>query len=446
MTSPSPLPVKPLARQKSEEAFAKAQTLMPGGVNSPVRSFRSVGGGTPLIIKRSEGAYLYDIDDHCYIDYVGSWGPAILGHTHPEVVKRVCETAQNGLSFGCPTVHENALAEAVIVAVPGIERVRFVSSGTEAVMSAIRLARAYTGREKIIKFTGCYHGHADYLLVKAGSGALSLGVPDSEGVTVATAKDTLTARFNDLESVKNLLEANVGQVAGVIVEPVAGNMGCVPPKPQFLQGLRELCDEFGSLLLFDEVMTGFRVAYGGAQALYNVTPDITMLGKIVGGGMPVGAYGASEAIMKTVAPLGPMYQAGTLSGNPLGMVSGFETLRLLQAHGVYQQLEERSAQLAEGLRVLCEAKNIPHTVHQVGPMLSLFFKNGPVDCFEDVMQADRAFFNRFFWAMLNRGVYLAPSAFEAWFVSLAHTTEIINKTLEAADASLDEALAGSSIL
>jgi glutamate-1-semialdehyde 2,1-aminomutase len=431
-TSPS---ISRTNRARSEAAFEEARQVLPGGVNSPVRAFKSVGGN-PVFIEKAKGAYLWDIDGNRYIDYVGTWGPAILGHAHPQVIRRVQQTAENGTSFGAPTLMETELARLVIELVPSIEKVRFVNSGTEAVMSAIRLARAYTGRSKIIKFEGCYHGHADYLLVKAGSGASTHGVPDSAGVPATTAAETLNARYNDLPSVQRLLEAHPDHIAGILLEPVAGNMGCIPPEPGFLEGLRALADQFGACLIFDEVMTGFRVALGGAQARYGVTPDITCLGKIIGGGLPVGAYGGKQDIMAQVAPEGPMYQAGTLSGNPLAMAAGLETLHLLKQPGVYDQLETLSAQLGEGLSALCKRKGIPHALRGVGAMMTLFFVDGPVHNYQDVCRFDRERFNRFFWGMLDRGVYLAPSQFEAGFMSLAHTPDDIEHTLNAAEQAI----------
>ncbi len=427
--------VASVKRARSEAAFEEARQVLPGGVNSPVRAFRSVGGN-PVFIEKAKGAYLWDLDGNQYIDYVGTWGPAILGHAHPKVIQRIQSVAENGTSFGAPTLMETEMARLVIEMVPSIEKVRFVSSGTEAVMSAIRLARAYTGRAKIIKFEGCYHGHSDYLLVKAGSGAATHGVPDSAGVPASTAAETLNARFNDLESVQKLLEAYPNQVAGILLEPVAGNMGCIPPEPGFLQGLRKLADETGACLIFDEVMTGFRLAPGGAQERYGVTPDITCLGKIIGGGLPVGAYGGKLEIMSQVAPEGPMYQAGTLSGNPLAMAAGLETLTLLREPGTYEQLEARSNQLGEGLKAICQQKGIPHYATGVGAMMTLFFVEGPVKNYQDVCRFDRERFNRFFWGMLDRGVYLAPSQFEAGFLSLAHTEADIQKTLEAAEQAI----------
>ncbi len=423
------------SRTRSEAAFAEAKRYLPGGVNSPVRAFRSVGGN-PVFIEKAQGAYVWDIDGNRYIDYVGTWGPAILGHAHPQVIKRIQEVAESGTSFGAPTLMETEMAQLVIDTVPSIEKVRFVNSGTEAVMSAIRLARAHTGRSKIIKFEGCYHGHSDYLLVKAGSGAATHGVPDSAGVPQTTAAETLNAAFNDLDSVQKLFEAWPNDIAGILLEPVAGNMGCIPPVEGFLEGLRALADQYGACLIFDEVMTGFRVALGGAQERYGVMPDITCLGKVIGGGLPVGAYGGKAEIMAQVAPEGPMYQAGTLSGNPLAMAAGIETLKLLKQPGVYEQLEKTTTKLSLGLMDICEAKGIPHSAHQVGSMTTLFFAEGPIRNYNDVCRFDRERFNRFFWGMLDGGVYLAPSQFETGFVSLAHTWEDVDKTLEAAEAAI----------
>lgn len=431
-TTPS---ISRVNRARSEAAFEEAKKVLPGGVNSPVRAFKSVGGN-PVFIEKAKGAYLWDLDGNRYIDYVGTWGPAILGHAHPQVIRRIQDVAEQGTSFGAPTLLETELAQLVIDLVPSIEKVRFVNSGTEAVMSAIRLARAYTGRTKMIKFEGCYHGHSDYLLVKAGSGASTHGVPDSAGVPASTAAETLNATYNDLASVRQLFEANPGQIAGILIEPVAGNMGCIPPEPGFLEGLRELADQHGACLIFDEVMTGFRVAIGGAQQRYGIMPDITCLGKIIGGGLPVGAYGGKKEIMAQVAPEGPMYQAGTLSGNPLAMAAGLETLQLLNQPGVYDQLEARSTELGQGLIEICKRKGIPHVATQVGAMLTLFFVDGPVKNYQDVCRFDRERFNRFFWGMLDLGVYLAPSQFEAGFLSLAHTEDDIRQTLAAAEKAI----------
>lgn len=431
----SSVPAAVQGRPRSRIAFEQACRLMPGGVNSPVRAFKSVGGD-PVFMQKAQGPFLWDIDGNRYIDYVGSWGPAIVGHSHPDVLRRVREVAENGLSFGAPTLLESELAEQVIARVPSIEKVRFVNSGTEAVMSAIRLARAYTGRTRLIKFEGCYHGHSDPLLVKAGSGAATHGVPDSAGVTAAIAAETLNARFNDLDSVQRFFEAEPQGISSILVEPVAGNMGCIPPEPGFLQGLREMADRYGACLIFDEVMTGFRVASGGAQERYGVLPDITCLGKIIGGGLPVGAYGGKRDIMALVAPEGPMYQAGTLSGNPLAMAAGMETLRLLAQPGVYDRLEAATARLAQGLGTLCVERGVPHTVTQVGAMMTLFFAEGPLRNYQDVCRFDRERFNRFFRAMLEQGVYLAPSQFESLFLSLAHTDAEIDQTLQAVDRAL----------
>jgi glutamate-1-semialdehyde 2,1-aminomutase len=424
-----------LSRVQSQQAFKEACEVLPGGVNSPVRAFKSVGG-QPVFMSRAQGAYLWDIDGNRYIDYVGSWGPAIVGHSHPNVLARVRAVAENGLSFGAPTLLETELARTVIERVPSIEKVRFVSSGTEAVMSAIRLARAYTNRSKLIKFEGCYHGHSDHLLVKAGSGAATHGVPDSAGVPQSTANETLNAEFNNLDSVESLLKANPKEIAAILVEPIAGNMGCIPPEPGFLEGLRKLADQHGACLVFDEVMTGFRVALGGAQERYNVIPDITCLGKIIGGGLPAAAYGGKKDIMGMVAPEGPMYQAGTLSGNPLAMAAGLETLKLLSEPGVYTQLEERTKALADGLRTVCEKAKIPATVTQVGGMMTLFFAEGPLRNYTDVCRFDRDRFNRYFWSMLEQGIYLAPSQFESLFSSTAHTEMDIEQTLSAAEKAL----------
>lgn len=420
-----------LKTTRSEEIFSAAQKLMPGGVSSPVRAFKSVGG-QPIVFDRVQGAYAWDVDGNQYIDYVGTWGPAICGHAHPEVIKAICEAAEKGTSFGAPCRLENVLAEMVIDAVPSIEMVRFVNSGTEACMSVLRLIRAFTGREKIIKFEGCYHGHADMFLVKAGSGVATLGLPDSPGVPKSTTSNTLTAPFNNLEAVKTLFEENPGQVAGVILEPVVGNAGFIPPDAGFLAGLREMTHEHGALLVFDEVMTGFRIAYGGAQEKFGITPDLTTLGKIIGGGLPVGAYGGRREIMEMVAPAGPMYQAGTLSGNPLAMTAGIKTLELLRQPGTYETLDRVTKRLTDGL--LQAAKETGHTVcgGQISGMFGFFFTEGPVHSYEDAKKSDLAKFSRFHRGMLERGVYLAPSQFEAGFTSLAHTDADIDKTVQAA--------------
>ncbi|WAT00120.1 glutamate-1-semialdehyde 2,1-aminomutase [Rouxiella chamberiensis] len=417
---------------KSESLFTQAQTLIPGGVNSPVRAFNGVGG-VPLFIERADGAYLYDADGKAYLDYVGSWGPMVLGHNNAAIRDAVIEAAQRGLSFGAPTEMEVKMAELVTTLVPSMDMVRMVNSGTEATMSAIRLARGFTHRDKIIKFEGCYHGHADCLLVKAGSGALTLGQPNSPGVPADFAKHTLTCTYNDLDSVRAVFEQYPEDVACLIVEPVAGNMNCVPPQPEFLTGLRALCDEFGALLIIDEVMTGFRVALGGAQAHYNVVPDLTCLGKIIGGGMPVGAFGGRREVMEALAPTGPVYQAGTLSGNPIAMAAGLACLTQVAEPGVHQTLTALTTQLAEGLKEAAAAENIPFVVNHVGGMFGLFFTElSTVTSYQDVMQSNVERFKTFFHLMLEEGVYLAPSAFEAGFMSLAHTPEDIQHTIDAA--------------
>jgi len=417
---------------KSENLFAEAQRLIPGGVNSPVRAFNGVGG-TPLFIERADGAWLYDADGKAYIDYVGSWGPMVLGHNNVAIRNAVIEAATRGLSFGAPTEMEVKMAQLVCELVPSMDMVRMVNSGTEATMSAIRLARGFTGRDKIVKFEGCYHGHADCLLVKAGSGALTLGQPNSPGVPADFARHTLTCTYNDLGSVRAAFEQYPEEIACIIVEPVAGNMNCIPPQPDFLPGLRALCDEFGALLIIDEVMTGFRVALGGAQAYYNVKPDLTCLGKIIGGGMPVGAFGGRREVMDALAPTGPVYQAGTLSGNPIAMAAGFACLTQIAQPGTHQTLTERTTQLAQGLLAAAEAENIPLVVNHVGGMFGIFFTDADsVTCYADVTKCDVERFKHFFHLMLEEGVYLAPSAFEAGFMSLAHSAEDIDRTVDAA--------------
>ncbi|OOF87647.1 glutamate-1-semialdehyde-2,1-aminomutase [Rodentibacter ratti] len=417
----------------STALFSRAQQIIPGGVNSPVRAFKGVGG-TPVFIEKAQGAYIYDTDNKQYIDYVGSWGPMILGHNHPTILNAVLKAAENGLSFGAPTPSEIDLAELVCELMPSIEMVRMVSSGTEATMTAIRLARGYTGRDKILKFEGCYHGHSDSLLVKAGSGALTLGQPSSPGVPEDFAKHTLTAEYNNLDSVKELFEQFPDSIACVIIEPVAGNMNCVPPQTGFLQGLRELCDKYGALFIIDEVMTGFRVALAGAQAYYGVTPDLTTLGKVIGGGMPVGAVGGKKAVMEYLAPTGPVYQAGTLSGNPIAMAAGLACLNELKTAGNEQKLAEKTEKLCLGLKTLAKKHNVPFVVNYVGGMFGIFFTDQKeVTSYAEVMKCDTEKFKIFFHKMLDLGIYLAPSAFEAGFMSLAHTDEDISKTLEAAD-------------
>lgn len=418
--------------QKSTELFQQAEKLFPGGVNSPVRAFRAVGG-QPLFIERGEGPYIYDVDGNRYIDYVLSWGPLITGHAHPKVVEAVQQAALKGTSYGAPSPLEIELAQRVIDFMPNIEMLRFVNSGTEATMSALRLARAYTKRDKIIKFEGCYHGHADMLLVQAGSGVATLGLPDSPGVPAATAADTLVAIYNDLDSVEELFKQYSGQIAAIIVEPVAGNMGVVPPVEGFLQGLRDVTAREGTALIFDEVMTGFRVHLSGAQALYNIAPDLTTLGKVIGGGLPVGAYGGKREIMELVAPLGPMYQAGTLSGNPLAMSAGIAALDLLKAPGTWEKLEKASADLTSGIGAAAQAAGVPIQQTRVGTMFTTFFSEVHPKDWSTVAAADKDRFGRFFQKMLENGVYLAPSAFEAGFMSTAHTDADIEATVAAAE-------------
>jgi glutamate-1-semialdehyde 2,1-aminomutase len=418
---------------KSSELYQKAQLTIPGGVNSPVRAFNGVGG-TPIFVEKADGPYIFDADGTAYIDYVGSWGPMILGHNHPAIRQAVIEAAERGLSFGAPTAVEVEMAELVSSIVPSMEQLRMVNSGTEATMSAIRLARGFTGRDKILKFEGCYHGHADSLLVKAGSGALTLGQPSSPGVPADFAKYTLTATYNDLASVQALFDANKGEIACIIVEPVAGNMNCIPPVDGFLAGLKTICDNEGALLIFDEVMTGFRVAQGCAQAYYQIKPDLTCLGKVLGGGMPVGAFGGRKEVMQHIAPTGPVYQAGTLSGNPLAMAAGIASLKALIAAGNEAQLASKTKQIADGLKRLAQKHAIPLVVHQVGGMFGFFFtEQTQITCYQDVAQCDVERFKQFFHLMLEEGIYLAPSAFEASFTSLAHGEDEIKKTLQAVD-------------
>lgn len=426
---------------RSETLFIDAQTVIPGGVNSPVRAFKGVGG-TPIFVSKANGAFLYDVDDKAYIDYVGSWGPMLLGHNHPAIKSAVIKAVENGLSYGAPTEIEVVMAQKITEIMPNIELVRMVNSGTEATMSAIRLARGYTHRDKIIKFEGCYHGHADCLLVKAGSGALTFGQPNSPGVPSDFAKHTLTCQFNDLSSVRAAFEAHPKDIACIIVEPVPGNMNCILPHPDFLPGLRALCDEFGALLIIDEVMTGFRVALKGAQSHYNVIPDLTCLGKIIGGGMPVGAFGGKREIMLALAPTGPVYQAGTLSGNPVAMAAGLACLNELTQPGVYTKLNELTEMLANGLREVAASVGMPIVVNQVGGMFGLFFTEAKaVTCYQDAIGSDAKRFNAFFHMMLEEGVYLAPSAFEAGFMSVAHTKEDIAHTIAAAKRAFIKLLA-----
>lgn len=417
--------------ERSRQLFEEARKFIPGGVNSPVRAFKSVGG-TPIFISRAKGSKIYDADGNEYVDYVGSWGPMILGHSHPNVVRAITEVAEKGTSYGAPTELEIEMAKLVVEAVPSIEKVRFVSSGTEAVMSAIRLARGYTGREKIVKFEGCYHGHSDSLLAKAGSGVMTLGIPGTPGVTEGTARDTIVLPYNDLEAVKEVFDREGENIACVILEPVAGNMGVVPPKEGFLEGLREITSRFGSLLIFDEVITGFRVSYGGAQELYGVEPDLTTLGKIIGGGLPVGAFGGKAEIMDHIAPEGPVYQAGTLSGNPLAMAAGIAVLRTLKESSAYDYLEEASAKLARGLREALEEAGVPFYMTRVGSMMCTFFTETEVVDYATAATSNTEVYSRFFWGMIEEGCYFAPSQFEAAFVSVAHTETDIEKTVEAA--------------
>jgi glutamate-1-semialdehyde 2,1-aminomutase len=416
----------------SHELFTQAQRHIPGGVNSPVRAFNGVGG-EPIFFKRAQGPYVWSESDQQYIDYVGSWGPMVVGHAHPDVIKVVQETASQGLSFGAPTVLETRMADKVCELLPSMELVRMVSSGTEATMSAIRLARGFTGRDKIVKFEGCYHGHSDSLLVKAGSGALTLGVPTSPGVPVALAEHTITLQYNNIEEVRETFAHVGGQIACIIVEPVAGNMNCIPPVPGFLEGLREVCDEYGCVLIFDEVMTGFRVALGGAQAHYAVKPDLTTLGKVIGGGMPVGAFGGKRDIMELIAPLGPVYQAGTLSGNPVAMAAGLKTLELICAKNFYQELTAKTETLVNGILEQANNAGIPLTANTVGGMFGFFFSEEKnISNFYQANNCNQDRFKLFFHGMLNEGVYLAPSAFEAGFVSASHSEQDLQTTIEAA--------------
>jgi len=417
----------------SETLFAQAQQHIPGGVNSPVRAFKGVGG-TPVYFKRGSGAYVWDEDDQKYVDYVGSWGPMIVGHSHPEVLNAVKTVVDNGLGFGAPTAIETTMAEKVRQIMPSIDLVRMVNSGTEATMSAIRLARGFTGRDKIVKFEGCYHGHSDSLLVKAGSGALTLGVPTSPGVPASLAELTLTLTFNDLQQVQQVFQEIGNEIACIIVEPVAGNMNCIPPEPGFLEGLRKICDQYDSVLIFDEVMTGFRVALGGAQAHYGITPDLSTLGKVIGGGLPVGAFGGRRDIMEQIAPLGPIYQAGTLSGNPISMAAGLKTLELISVSGFHDKLANKAAALCEGLKQKASAAGIPLTTNHVGGMFGFFFtEETQVSRFQQVTQCHIERFQKFYHGMLQHGVYLAPSAYETGFVSSAHDDNHIAETLAAAE-------------
>jgi glutamate-1-semialdehyde 2,1-aminomutase len=425
-------------KKGSERLFQDAQHYIPGGVNSPVRAFQAVGG-SPLFIQRAKGSRIWDVDGNEYIDYVASWGPMIVGHAHPRVIKALQRAAEHGTSYGAPTALEVELAALIVEALPSIELVRMVNSGTEAVMSAIRLARGYTKRDKVIKFAGCYHGHSDGLLVKAGSGATTFGQPDSAGVPADYARHTLVALFNDLDAVKGLVKENAGQIACVILEPIAGNMGVIPPKEGFLEGVREVCDQEGICLIFDEVITGFRVGWSGAQGIFGVMPDLTCLGKIIGGGLPVGAFGGKREIMEQLAPTGGVYQAGTLSGNPLAMTAGIETLKLLKKEGAYDLLEEKAAYLCTEAEKIARSSKTPTYLSRVGSMFCIFFTPGPVSDYASAKESDTEAFRRYFWALLEQGIYVAPSQFEAGFVSLAHTDEDIETTLAALHAAFQAA-------
>ena len=417
--------------QRSSQLFAEAEKVIPGGVNSPVRAFKGVGG-TPIFVKSAKGAYLFDEDDNKLIDYINSWGPMILGHAFEPVVNAVIEKAKKGTSFGMPTELETEIAQLAVSMVPNIDKIRFVNSGTEACMSAIRLARGYTKKDKIIKFSGCYHGHSDSFLIAAGSGLSTFGVPNSPGVTQGTAKDTLLASYNDIENVKALFEANKNEIAAIIIEPVAGNMGCVPPKEGFLQSLRQLCDENGALLIFDEVMTGFRLAKGGAQELFNVVADIACFGKVIGGGLPVGAFAGRNEIMNYLAPIGPVYQAGTLSGNPLAMAAGKAMLEALNNDAeIFTRLEEKTAYLHQGIQKVLTENNIDFTINRVGSMISVHFDKNPVFDFQTAKNGDNETFKKFFHGLLNEGVYIAPSAYETWFITDALTYEDLDFTINA---------------
>lgn len=419
--------------KRSSQLFAEAEKVIPGGVNSPVRAFRAVGG-TPIFVKSAKGAYLYDEDGNKLIDYINSWGPMVLGHAYQPVVDAVIEKAKLGTSFGMPTELETQIAALAVAMVPNIDKIRFVNSGTEACMSAIRLARGFTKRDKIIKFAGCYHGHSDSFLIQAGSGAVTFGSPNSPGVTEGTAKDTLLARYNDLENVKTLIEANKNEIAAIIIEPVAGNMGCIPPQKGFLQGLRDLCTANGILLIFDEVMTGFRLARGGVQELYNIKADIVTFGKVIGGGLPVGAFAAREEIMNHLAPLGPVYQAGTLSGNPLAMAAGLAMLQSLDNDcAVFTRLEEKTAYLEAGIDKVLKANNVVFTINRVGSMISVHFDANPVTDFQTAAKGDNETFKKFFHGLLNEGIYIAPSAYETWFITDALTYEDLDFTINAID-------------
>lgn len=417
--------------QRSSQLFAEAEQVIPGGVNSPVRAFKSVGG-TPVFVKEAKGAYLYDEDGNKLIDYINSWGPMILGHAYEPVVNAVIERAKKGTSFGMPTALETEIAKLAVAMVPNIDKIRFVNSGTEACMSAIRLARGFTGRDKIIKFAGCYHGHSDSFLIQAGSGAVTFGSPNSPGVTAGTAKDTLLATYNDILNVAELFSANQNEIAAIIIEPVAGNMGCIPPAEGFLAGLRELCNANGALLIFDEVMTGFRLAKGGAQELFAIKADIVAFGKVIGGGLPVGAFAARNEIMNYLAPLGPVYQAGTLSGNPLAMAAGLEMLKALNTDvEIFNRLEEKTAYLEKGIRQQLDAAKLEYTINRIGSMISVHFDAAPITDFKSAAKGDNQTFKKFFHGLLNEGIYIAPSAYETWFITDALTYADLDTTIEA---------------
>ncbi|TPD65755.1 glutamate-1-semialdehyde 2,1-aminomutase [Flavobacterium microcysteis] len=419
--------------QRSSQLFAEAEKVIPGGVNSPVRAFKAVGG-TPIFVKSAKGAYLYDEDGNRLVDYINSWGPMILGHAYDPVVNAVIGKAKLGTSFGMPTALETEIAELAVSMVPNIDKIRFVNSGTEACMSAIRLARGYTKRDKIIKFSGCYHGHSDSFLIQAGSGAITFGAPNSPGVTQGTAKDTLLARYNDIQNVADLFEANKNEIAAIIIEPVAGNMGCIPPSEGFLKALRNLCDENGALLIFDEVMTGFRLAKGGAQELFNIKADIVTFGKVIGGGLPVGAFAGRNEIMNYLAPVGPVYQAGTLSGNPLAMAAGLEMLKALNTDtAIFKRLDEKTAYLEKGIREKLTANGIKFTINRVGSMISVHFDEKPVTDLQSASNGDNEYFKKFFHGLLQEGVYIAPSAYETWFITDALTYEDLDFTINAVD-------------
>lgn len=419
--------------KRSSDLFAEAEKVIPGGVNSPVRAFKAVGG-TPIFVEKAKGAYLYDVDGNRLIDYINSWGPMILGHAYEPVVKAIIEKAEKGTSFGMPTQIETEIAQLAVSMVPNVDKIRFVNSGTEACMSAVRLARGYTGKDKIIKFAGCYHGHSDSFLIQAGSGAVTFGSPNSPGVTQGTAKDTLMANFNDLESVEKLFQANKNDIACIIIEPVPGNMGCIPPKAGFLEGLRDLCDEFNALLVFDEVMTGFRLAKGGVQELLNIKADIVCFGKVIGGGLPVGAFAARNEIMKQLAPEGPVYQAGTLSGNPLAMAAGLTMLKELNINsGIFKSLEEKTAYLHNGLEAVLNKNNVIHTINRLGSMISIHFSESEVVDFETAANGNNEQFKQFFHGMLHEGIYIAPSAFETWFLCDALSYGDLDDTISACD-------------